>query len=36
VFDGDAGAGEWSEDDDQFYRSISHLSIVVAAGNPGK
>lgn len=35
VFDGDSGAGEWSEDDDQFYRGISHLSIVVGTGNPG-
>ena len=35
VFDGDSGQGEWSEDDDQFYRGISHLSIVVGAGNAG-
>lgn len=35
IFDGDSGQGEWSEDDDQFYRSISHLTIVNGAGNPG-
>ena len=34
VFDGDAGAGEWGDDDDQFYRGISHLTIQVGAGNP--
>jgi glucan 1,3-beta-glucosidase len=35
IFDGDSGQGEWGDDDDSFYRGISHLTIRTAAGNPG-
>ena len=35
VFDGDSGQGEWGDDDDSFYRGISHLTILAGTGNPG-
>lgn len=35
IFDGDSGDGEWGSDDDQFYRSLSHITIVNGVGNTG-
>jgi glucan 1,3-beta-glucosidase len=35
LFDADAGQGEWGDDDDSFYRGISHLTILAGTGNPG-
>jgi glucan 1,3-beta-glucosidase len=34
MIDADFGQGEWGDDDDQFYRGISHLTITMGAGNP--
>ena len=34
IFDGDFGQGEWSDDDNQFYRALSQITIVNGIGNP--